>query len=73
MLAASQDDLRTLYEATAAKMLTIEAEMVLQIATWGIIGGTVLGIFIAAIMAGYYVYARSVFKRSDLVAYFELK
>jgi hypothetical protein len=47
--------------------------MLLQIATGGVIGLTVLGIFIAALMAGYYVYARSVFKRSDLVAYFELK
>jgi hypothetical protein len=53
--------------------LPVEAVMVLQIATWGVIGVTVLGIFIAALMAGYYVYARSVFKRSDVVAYFESK
>jgi hypothetical protein len=53
--------------------LPVEAVMVSQIATWGVIGVTVLGIFIAALMAGYYVYARSVFKRSDVVAYFESK
>ena len=53
--------------------LPVEAVMVLQIATWGVIGVTVLGIFIAALMAGYYVYARGVFKRSDVVAYFESK
>lgn len=54
-------------------VLPPEAEMVLQIATWGVIGFTVFAIFMAALMAGYYVYARGVFKRSEVVAYFESK
>ena len=64
---------REMSDLEAGVALPAEAEMVLQIATWGVIGATVLGIFIAALMAGYYVYARSVFKRSDVVAYFESK
>lgn len=54
-------------------VLPPEEEMVLQIATWGVIGFTVFAIFMAALMAGYYVYARGVFKRSEMVAYFESK
>ncbi|MGY8747119.1 MAG: hypothetical protein ACKVHR_03540 [Pirellulales bacterium] len=64
---------RGMSDLEAGVALPAEDMMLLQIATWGVIGLTVLGIFIAALMAGYYVYARSVFKRSDLVAYFELK
>ena len=54
-------------------VLPPEDEMVLQIATLGVIGFTVFAIFIGALMAGYYVYARCVFKRSEMVAYFESK
>ena len=64
---------REMSDLEAGVALPAEAEMGLRIFTWGVIGATVLGIFIAALMAGYYVYARSVFKRSDVVAYFESK
>ena len=45
----------------------------LQIAMWATIGFTAFATCLAALMAGYYVYARGVFKRSDVVAYFESK
>ncbi|MGB1929367.1 MAG: hypothetical protein ACPHO8_08655 [Mariniblastus sp.] len=44
-----------------------------QIASWLIIGGAVIGIGLSALMAGYYFYVRSVFKRTDVLAYFDSK
>lgn len=45
----------------------------LQISTWAAVGFSVFAIFLAALMAGYYVYARGVFKRGDVLAYFDSK
>lgn len=44
-----------------------------KIASWLIIGGAAVGICLSAVMAGYYVYARGVFKRGDVLAYFDSK
>ena len=44
---------------------------VLQFSMWAAIGISVFAIFLAALMAGYYVFARSVFKRNEVLAYFD--
>ena len=45
----------------------------MKISLWAAIGITAFAIFLAVLMAGYYVYARGVFKRSDVLAYFDSK
>ena len=46
---------------------------VFHFSMWAAIGFSVFAIFLAVLMAGYYVYARGVFKRSDVLAYFDSK
>ncbi len=46
---------------------------VLQFSMWAAIGISVFAIFLAALMAGYYVFARGVFKRNEVLAYFDSK
>ena len=53
--------------------LAPEQMTLMKISLWAAIGFTAFAIFLAVIMAGYYVYARGVFKRSDVLAYFDSK
>lgn len=53
--------------------LAPEQMTLMKISLWAAIGITAFAIFLAVLMAGYYVYARGVFKRSDVLAYFDSK
>ena len=52
---------------------TDPAAVAQKVTTWLIIGVAAFGICLSAVMAGYYFYVRSVFKRSDVLAYFDSK
>jgi hypothetical protein len=53
--------------------LAPEQMTLMKFSLWAAVGITAFAIFLAMLMAGYYVYARGVFKRSDVLAYFDSK
>lgn len=54
-------------------LLDEPSKAALQFGIYFVIGFSVFAMFLAALMAGYYVYARGVFKRDDVLAYFDSK